>query len=54
MFKISTRLSRILSHIASTVYLAELITNKGPPRNDSRLKEETGFCRKDFNNFFLL
>lgn len=44
MLKISTSLSRILSHVASAIYSAVLIINKDPPRTCYRLKKETTLC----------
>lgn len=53
MLKISTSLSRILSHVASTIYPAVLIINKDPPRTCYRLKKRNYFVLKGFKNFFL-
>lgn len=48
MLKISTSLSGIQSHVASAIYPAVLITNKGPPRTCFHF-----FVLKGFKNFFL-
>lgn len=41
MLKFLTSLSRILSHVASTIYAAVLKINRSPPRTCYGFKKET-------------